>query len=67
MIIIFREKSPIRLSALSGQASCFTQKYTINDIREESREFYKLFYHLDLTEEQLDEVLNYADDRHQSS
>ncbi|NLC11683.1 MAG: ABC transporter substrate-binding protein, partial [Firmicutes bacterium] len=37
------------------------------DIREEIREFYKLFYHLELTEEQLDEILNYADDRHQSS
>lgn len=34
------------------------------DIREEIKEFYKLFYHMDLTGEQLDEVLDYADDRY---
>lgn len=34
------------------------------NIREEIKEFYKLFYHLDLTEDQLDEVLDYADDRY---
>ncbi|NLN88301.1 MAG: ABC transporter substrate-binding protein [Syntrophomonadaceae bacterium] len=34
------------------------------DIRQEIKEFYKLFYQLDLTDSQLDDVLDYGDERH---
>lgn len=34
------------------------------DVRKEIKEFYSLFYHIDLTEEQLDKILEYADERH---
>ncbi len=34
------------------------------NINEEIKEFYQLFYHMDLTEEQLDEILDFADDRY---
>lgn len=54
---IDRPPGPNRLIGMRWFSSLLYPSYTSGDAEEEVHEFFRLFYHMDLTEEQLDQLL----------
>ena len=60
---IDRPPSLNRMIGLEWMAGLFYPKRWEGDLREDAREFYRLYYHVDLSEEELDRLLEWAEGR----